>query len=328
MTRIDTRWSFLSHRAVVMENRMLRVVVLPELGGRIWSIVYKPRDRELLWQNPRVPPQKVPSGAVFDDVWCGGWEEMFPNAAPGALQGETYSDHGEVWPLTWESEVRNTGGSLRLVLQTSTPIRAASMEKRLTLREDAPCLEIVYTLRNHSAREMPYIFALHPAFAVTPACRLDLPAMQMDLEPSFPGTLTETKPRFEWPYATRRGEKVDLRTVYPATSGETFFLYGHNFKEGWSAITDTDERLSWGLRFAPEFFRSCWVFATYGGWRDSYALLIEPSTAFPFQIERALALGRVQPLPSHGSVETAVRFQVQERLARVNGVGPEGAFEE
>lgn len=246
MTRIDTRWSFLSHRAVVMENRMLRVVVLPELGGRIWSIVYKPRDRELLWQNPRVPPQKVPSGAVFDDVWCGGWEEMFPNAAPGSLQGETYSDHGEVWPLTWESEVRNTGGSLRLALQTSTPIRAASMEKRLTLREDAPCLEIVYTLRNHSAREMPYIFALHPAFAVTPACRLDLPAMQMDLEPSFPGTLTETKPRFEWPYATRRGEKVDLRTVYPATSGEIFFLYGHNFKEGWSAITDTDERLSWG----------------------------------------------------------------------------------
>lgn len=304
------------------------MVVLPELGGRIWSIVYKPRDRELLWQNPRIPPQKVPFGDVFDDVWCGGWEEMFPNAAPGAIHGEYYPDHGEVWCPKWESEVKTSGGSLHLALQTTTSISAASIEKHFMLLDDAPCLEIVYKLRSYSTRELPYIFALHPAFAGIPSCRLDLPLMQIDLEPSYLGTLTESEPRFEWPYATRRGEKVDLRTAYPSTSGEIFFLYGHNFKESWSAITDTDDRLSWGLRYAPEFFRSCWIFATYGGWRDYYALLIEPSTAFLFQIERALELGRVQSSPSHGSVETTVRFQVQEGLARVNGVGPEGAFEE
>src|SRR3970040_526853 len=123
------------------------------------------------------------------------------------------------------------------------------------LPDDAPCLEIVYKLRNYSTREVPYMFALHPAFAVIPSCRLDLPWMQIDLEPSYLGTLTESEPRFEWPNATRRGEKVDLRTSYLSTSGEILFLYGHNFKGGWSAITDTDDRLSGGLRCAPEFFR-------------------------------------------------------------------------
>lgn len=311
-----------------MENLKLRVVVLPELGGRIWSIVYKPRDRELLWQNPRIPPRKVPFGAVFDDVWCGGWEETFPNAAPGIINGESHPDHGEVWCLEWESEVKTSSGSNLLALQTSTSISAASIEKHLMLLEDEPCLKIVYKLRNHSNRELPYIFALHPAFAVTPSCRLDLPSMKLDLEPSFLGTLTESELPFEWPYAKRSCEKVDLRTTYPSSSAEVFFLYGNGFNEGWSAITDTADRLSWGLRFAPEFFRSCWIFATYGGWRDYYTLLIEPSTAFPFQIERALELGQVQSLPPQESVESSVRFQVQEGMSRVNGVGPEGAFEE
>jgi galactose mutarotase-like enzyme len=311
-----------------MENRKLRVVVLPELGGRIWSIVYKPRDHELLWQNPRIPPQKAPFGAVFDNVWCGGWEEMFPNAAPGIINGESYPDHGEVWCLGWNSEVKSRAGGLYLALQTPTSISAVLIEKHLMLLEDEPCLEIVYKLRNLSTKQLPYLFALHPAFAVTHSCRLDLPPMKLDPDPSFPGTLTGAEPQFEWPYASRGGEKVDLRTAYPSTSGEVFFLYGHDFTEGWFAITDTDERLSWGLRYASDFFRSCWIFATYGGWRDYYALLVEPSTAFPSQIEQALELGRLPFLLPRSSVESTVRFQVQEGLSRVNGVGPEGTFEE
>ena len=59
MPILDTRWHFVSQRGVVLENGMLRVAVLPELGGRVWSLVYKPLDRELLWHNPEIPPGSI-----------------------------------------------------------------------------------------------------------------------------------------------------------------------------------------------------------------------------------------------------------------------------
>jgi galactose mutarotase-like enzyme len=328
MTRIDTRWSLHSYRAVVLENRALRVVALPELGGRVWSIVYKLHDRELLWQNPRIPPQKVPFGAPFDNVWCGGWEEMFPTAVPGIINGESYPDHGELWCLSWQTEAETRLDRVILKLRASAPISGVEIEKHLVLRGDAPSLEVTYRLENLTRLSLPYLFALHPAFAVSPTCRLDLPPMRLEPDPSFPGTLTDVEPEMRWPQLWRRGKQVDLRTVYPASSGEVFYLYGHDFTEGWFAVTDTKSQLSWGMSFSPQFFPACWIFATYGGWRDYYALLIEPSTTFPAQVESAIEAGQAPILAPHESVETTVRFQVQEGLPRVSGLNPEGDFVE
>ena len=94
---LDVRWHLGPLRALILENRRLRAVVLPEYGGRIWSIRYKPLDRELLWKSPRIPAHRPAFGAVYDDVWSGGWDEVFPNDAPGVIHGERYPDHGEVW---------------------------------------------------------------------------------------------------------------------------------------------------------------------------------------------------------------------------------------
>jgi len=328
MPQIDDRWSLFPFRAVRVENRALRIVVLPELGGRIWSIVYKPHDRELLWQNPCIPPERAPLGAAFDDVWCGGWEELFPSGAPGIINGEQYPDHGEVWSLAWDSEIESYEDGARLTLRCHTPISRVEVAKTLSLHGDDALLEVKYSLSNLSAAELPFIFALHPAFAVNAACRLDLPPMTVDLDPTYPGTLTGSRSSFKWPCAERDGGGVDLRTVFPASSREVFFLYGHDFAEGWFAITDTNDRISWGLAFSREFLRSCWIFATYGGWRDYHTLLVEPATAYPQQIEQAIQKGRAPILLPHARVETNVSFRVQEGFSQVSGLNPGGMFEE
>ena len=40
--------------ALVLENDILRATFLPELGGRLWSLVHKASGRELLDANPAV----------------------------------------------------------------------------------------------------------------------------------------------------------------------------------------------------------------------------------------------------------------------------------
>jgi len=50
--RFDPRWQYNGLRALVLENPTLRLVILPETGGRIYSIVHKPTDTEILWHHP------------------------------------------------------------------------------------------------------------------------------------------------------------------------------------------------------------------------------------------------------------------------------------
>src|SRR5438067_10288075 len=41
-----------SFNAAVLENEFLRATFVLELGGRLWSLIHKPTERELLFANP------------------------------------------------------------------------------------------------------------------------------------------------------------------------------------------------------------------------------------------------------------------------------------
>jgi len=47
------------YRALMLENPYLRVMVLPELGGRVWSLYDKISGRECLHQPPSIKPALV-----------------------------------------------------------------------------------------------------------------------------------------------------------------------------------------------------------------------------------------------------------------------------
>lgn len=326
MPSIDDRWSYLAHSALIIENQKLRVVVLPELGGRIWSIVYKPLDREVLWHNPRIGPQMVPFGSGFDNVWCGGWEEMFPTAAPGEINGERFPDHGEIWSLPWAAMGKETATSATLRLSSKTPISGVCVEKCLSLVGDEARLQVAYAIRNLTSIELPFIFALHPAMAVSEGFRIDFPPMSVDREPSYPGSLTGAPASFSWPFAPCDGKSTDLRTVCAPLSREVYFLYGHGYHDGWCAITDPSSRFTAGFTFSPEVFRSCWIFATYGGWRGYHVALLEPCTSRPQQIETAMEKGHAARLPPDGTWSTTMTFVAQEGLTSVGGLASDGMF--
>ena len=328
MPRNDRPGRYAPDSAVTLENQNLRVVVLPELGGRVWSIVYKPLEREILWHNPQIRPERHPLGTAFDDVWCGGWEEMFPTAAPGTINQKPFPDHGEVWCLPWTANAEDSSGSAGLRLSCQGPLSGATVEKYFRLCGDDSQLEVTYAITNTSKHELPFMFALHPALAISGGGRVDFPAMSVDLEPSYLGTLEGVTTPFEWPFALRNGNPLDLRRVCTVASKEVYFLYGHGYQSGWCALTDPEARLSMGFVFPPDVFRSCWLFATYGGWRDYQVVLLEPCTSHPQQIEMAIEKQRAVRLAPGASWRTAVTFLVQRGLSSVNGLTSDGRFRE
>jgi hypothetical protein len=323
---IDARWSLLGQRTLVMENRVLKVIVLPELGGRVWSIVYKPLDRELLWQNPRVPPRRVPFGASYDDVWCGGWEELFPNDLPATILGEKYPDHGEVWTIQWDAATEVGGGAATVSLTCDTPISAFRIERRLTLRGDEAAIYTQHRLTNRGLDQFPFLWKMHPALRVSADCRIDFPPMTVELEPAFAASLAGAPECFPWPYAETPGGRTDLRIVPPESSKRAAFFYGTGYSEGWCAVTDTAARLTCGLIFPSSVFPSCWLFASFGGWRNHNVAILEPSTTYPFGLEKAIERGTAATLASGAKLEAEMAFRVQTGLSRVNGISASGAF--
>jgi len=43
--------------AVQFENEWLAISILPEVGAKLYDLIWKPSGRNFLWHNPRIPPQ-------------------------------------------------------------------------------------------------------------------------------------------------------------------------------------------------------------------------------------------------------------------------------
>jgi hypothetical protein len=324
--RVDSDWTYHGLRAVLLENRQLRVVILPELGAKIWQITYKPLDTDLLWNNPRVAPARFAINARYDDVWSGGWDELFPNDEATLIDGEMYPDHGEVWTGQWHAEPFSSSDEVGVRLRFVTPISAIAVEKTIRLRRDASRIEFDHVLTNLGNAPFPFLWKLHPALAVTPEHRLDFPALKVIMEPVFPGTLAGAPASFDWPYARVAGRSIDLRQIPAATERQLYFFYGTEMQAGWCALTNTRNRLACGLVFDQKVFPSCWLFASFGGWRNLNVAVLEPCTGYPLNFEALRAAGRHRLLAPGESLGTAVQFVVQEGLQAVARINPQGGL--
>jgi hypothetical protein len=311
-------------RTIVLESRHLRITTLPEVGARIWQITYKPLNVDLLWHNPGVPPSRQMLHACYDDTWSGGWDELFPNDEPARLRGLELPDHGELWTGEWQAVPIQHNGEIGLHLQTHTPLSSFLVEKTLRLRSGSTTFEILYRLTNKGTHSIPFLFKLHPAFAVSPCHRIDFPPMEVRLEPECPGTLDNISPSFPWPHAGLNGTAVDLRRVPDVSSKAVHFFYGTGFSSGWCGITNKVKRLAAALLFDPEVFSSCWVFASHGGWRDLNVAVLEPATGYPFRLNSMIDAGRARILAPGETLETKVLFSVEEGLTSIGGVEESG----
>ncbi len=81
---------------VVLENGYLRVTLLPSYGGRVLSIVHKPTDRELLYQNPLGTPYLMQEDIFYYNylMILGGIFPSFPEP-----------EHGRYWNQPYDFEV-------------------------------------------------------------------------------------------------------------------------------------------------------------------------------------------------------------------------------
>jgi len=323
---VDTRWNYCDLQVVRLENQLLRVDILPQLGAKIYSFIHQPSGRELLWHNPHLTPATVPFGAKFDDHWCGGWDELIPNDVPVAFpNGDSLPDHGEVWCQPSEWEVVEAGGEVASVRFTSFGrVLPTRFEKLVTIRGGEPFIRLHYKFTNSGSQPLPFLWNIHPPMVVSQDTRLDVPAQTGFVDP-WNSERFEAGAQFEWPYAsTRQGERVDLRLVAPSSASVADFFYLPDVRQGWYAVTDQAARVGFGLVFPLEVFPHLWLFRTFGGWRGLNTLILEASTGYPNDLRIAQSEGHCAVLAAGASFEAEVLAVAYEGVTGVQRIDSDG----
>ena len=200
--------------ALALEGEALRVVVVPQMGGKIVSLLDKRGGCEwLVGPIPGRPVRPVAYAAPFTEQEMAGWDEMFPTIVacaypgPGPRHGAALPDHGEVWALPWVVTAAAAGELILAVEGRALPYRLTRVATlgQTKVKETRPGIEALaglshypdkpanptgrlrtastpedtlilrYTLENLGDEPLPYLWAAHPQFLAGADCQVILP---------------------------------------------------------------------------------------------------------------------------------------------------------
>lgn len=147
----------------VIENDLIRVTVLAEYGGRILSIVYKPTNHEMLYQNSVGVPFGAGAGNFYYD-WLMVYGGIFPTFPE--------PEHGKTWFLPWDLEVTaNDGDEVALTMSFTDDISPENgvpperfwygrtdltVSATVRVRRGSSAVGLDLTLTNNKGETVPY----------------------------------------------------------------------------------------------------------------------------------------------------------------------------
>ena len=250
---------------VVCTTADLRLVVLPELGAKIATLLDRRSGRDWI-AAPSQPYRRARLGDAFEDFDRGGWDECFPNLAPGAHPDDrslVLYDHGEVWSRPWDLELAEDA--------VTTTIHSArlgfTLSRRLRLVDDR--LELSYQLVNERDRTFRCAWAPHPLFAIGRRTRIVLPGVER-----AHCDLAADSDRFggdgagvAWPIADADGRRTEDISLVGGRTEFALKIFTENVQQGVAALLDEDTGQAWiALRWDAADCPYVGVWINEGGW--------------------------------------------------------------
>lgn len=288
-----------------LEDEALRVIVVPQAGGKIVSLLDRRAGYEWLVQPAHANPFRLlPPGTSYNDEQVGGWDEMLPTIlagpypVPGPYAGIALPDHGELWTMAW-ADAGTGHGAIRLAADgVALPYR---IERTLALTPatGGPGLRLDYALQNTGAAPLAYLWAAHPQFACEAGARIVLPpdvaevinVLPESWGPAWGGPGT----RNAWPEQPGAGRQ-DLVAGVARAGGRKFYL-PPEAPIAWAGLEQPGAGCWLRLKWDPVCQPYCGVWIDEGYLNKIPAVAIEPTTGYYDDLAVACSNGRVAILP-------------------------------
>jgi hypothetical protein len=299
--RVSDSWTYRELKAVVLENELVRVVVLADKGADIYSFVHKPTDTEFMWRTPwgvRDPAKTVPPtghpGAVWLDFYHGGWQTAVPHGGyADTVAGADMGLHGDVNTIPWDAQVIEDSAERVSAKFSAKSVRTPfAVEKTLTLEAGSAMLRLDETVTNEGEEEQGCVWLEHIAVGppfLSDKCRLFVPECTVLSHPEDVAPASKLKPGHEgpWPLAPlKTGYSTDLSRIPAKEDRSLDMAYMTGMSEGWYALLNEETGVGWAVSYPAGVFKYLWFWRNFGGgwgypwYGRCYNLGLEPCTSF------------------------------------------------
>lgn len=229
-----------SYTLLILENRYLRLSILPGLGGRIYEVIFKPTGNNELYRNPVIKPTQwgppsppYPAGANW---WL---------AAGGIEWGFPVEEHGYEWGKEWGYDsARLPDGGVLVTLLTGDHQRPY-VTINVALAPDAASFTITPTITNPTAAAarvkwwVNAMLAPGAANAPGPELRFIFPVSEVTVHSTGDSALPGPGQPMAWPvHAGRDMSRLGNWMQYlgffarPAAAGDFMGVFDPTIAEG------------------------------------------------------------------------------------------------
>ena len=345
--RISNAWTYRGLKTAVIENEILRVVVLIDKGADIYQFVHKPTDVDFLYRSPWgvrdtsrfVPTTGSPMG-MFIDQYEGGWQTILPAGGnPSSYRGADLGLHAEVSTMPWDCVVTEDSPD-RVSMRCS--VRTYRMpfffEKTLTLTRGSPMLEIEAALVNEGEEPVHCVWGEHIALGppfLSEDCVIDMPGGELITHPTEHDPNNRLKPdvHSRWPTTEAKdGRSIDMSKVPPKSLRAYDMAYVAEMPEGWYAVTNQRTGVGFGFVFPKKVFRYVWYWQSFGGgfgypfYGRTYNVGLEPFTSYPNEgLTNAIENGTALLIEAGQRVEASQKAIAYTGSEGVQQIKPDGS---
>ncbi len=300
--------------AVELENDWLRVSILPDVGAKIYDLIWKATGRNFLWHNPRILPQPYPIEANFDNYWCGGWDDGFPTCDECNFAGEHYPNLGELRSVRWTvTRATLVGGDAVASLAAFGPISPIRAEKTVTLAGASPVIIVRYQITNLGPLPLDFIWGTHPALEPKAQMTLRIPARVGIVGQASQPRLGIPGQRYAWPILKTPYGRTNMSRVQGVEAKVCCGHYATDLEAGWYAVEDAKSGCGFLLGFPLDACPYLWLWLVYGGWRGYHHIIIEPWTSYPVNLVEAVREKTSRRLASGQTFSVEVRATIYAR---------------
>lgn len=277
-------------KGLILENSKLRLVVMPEFGARIISLIYKPTETEFAWHCPDVPVRRPTYEIEYENV--SGFFDCVPTCETCIFKGKKLPPLGDVALEPWRLiEAEKSRNAVTIYMERRCISYPLLIRKKLRVDKNASKVRLDYELFNLSDEEIEFHYSGHNTMSINPHFKIVLPPEVSSLKvgTSVDGRLGKTGDEIPWPITKDKyGKTIDLSRVGTPCDGTAENLYTPKLRQAWCAAINEARREAIGFLFSAQFSPYILLWLNYGGWRGYYHIALEPCTGRPDNLEMAV----------------------------------------
>ncbi|WP_071705396.1 hypothetical protein [Murdochiella vaginalis] len=287
---------------VCLESDRLRVILLPEIGCKIASIIYKanqfealarPLGHETATEQAKLYARAYP-GAPFDQFDLSGIDDCIPTIDACRVEKlGRFADHGDAWSRPWNvfEEDRSVCSVKAFFRLSSIPLY---FERHVRL--EGSTLFLSYRLLNESIDERPWLWALHGLCHYEPDAILSWPE---------PYTLFNAHGEEPFSFDPRKLSEVPQQEAYK-------FYLTDPVPTGKASIFYPSQHMRTTLQWDAEQFPYLGGWINTGGSPGSRCIALEPTNGFYDRLDRAIANDKVGRIAPGAEIFWQVQITIEE----------------